>query len=96
MRVNTDRTQAYGRVVKALDDLSESKLHSDELQIVREAADSLLFCEDMAKDPAAELALGELYELTDRLVESDRMSSDATLRLTADVEACGPVATSVA
>lgn len=96
MRVNTDRTQAYGRIVKALDDLSESKLHSDELQIVREAADSLLFCEDMAKDPAAELALGELYELTDRLVESDRMSSDATLRLTADVEACGPVATSVA
>ena len=96
MRVNTARTQAYGRIVKVLDDLSESKLHSDELQIVREAADSLLFCEDMAKDPAAELALGELYELTDRLVESDRMSSDATLRLTADVEACGPVATSVA
>ena len=94
--MNSERTQAYGRVVKALDDLSLSKLHPDEQQIVREAADSLLFCEDMTSDPAAELALGELYELTDSLVESDRMSSEATLRLTADVEACGPMASSVA
>ncbi len=89
--MNSERTQAYGRVVKTLDDLSDSKLHPDEQQIVREAADSLLFCEDVAGDPAAELALGQLYELTDLLVESDRMSSEATLRLTADVEACGPV-----
>lgn len=93
--MNSDRTQAYGRVVKALNDLADSKLHPDEQQIVREAADSLLFCEDMASDPAAELALGELYELTDRLVENDRMSSEATLRLTADVEACGPMASMV-
>jgi hypothetical protein len=93
--VNSDRTQAYGRVVKALNDLADSKLHPEEQQIVREAADSLLFCEDMASDPAAELALGELYELTDRLVENDRMSSEATLRLTADVEACGPMASMV-
>ena len=94
--MNSERTQAYGRVVKHLDDLSESKLHPDEQQIVREAADSLLFCEDMATDAAAELALGELYELTDRLVENDRMSSESTLKLTADVEACGPMASSVA
>ncbi len=93
--MNSDRTQAYGRVVKALNDLADSKLHPEEQQIVREAADSLLFCEDMASDPAAELALGELYELTDRLVENDRMSSEATLRLTADVEACGPMASMV-
>jgi hypothetical protein len=93
--VNSDRTQAYGRVVKALDDLSESKLHPDEQQIVREAADSLLFCEDISTDAATELALGELYELTDRLVETDRMSSEATLKLTADVEACGPMASMV-
>jgi len=93
--VNSDRTQAYGRVIKALNDLADSKLHPEEQQIVREAADSLLFCEDMASDPAAELALGELYELTDRLVENDRMSSEATLRLTADIEACGPMASMV-
>ena len=96
MTVNSDRTQAYGRVVKALEDLSESKLHPDEQQIVREAADSLLFCEDPANDEAAEQALGEFYELTDRLVESDRLSTEATTRLTADVEACGPMASSVA
>ncbi|MBA2766996.1 MAG: hypothetical protein H0U33_08490 [Solirubrobacterales bacterium] len=93
--MNSDRTQAYGRVIKALNDLADSKLHPEEQQIVREAADSLLFCEDMASDPAAELALGELYELTDRLVENDRMSSEATLRLTADIEACGPMASMV-
>jgi hypothetical protein len=90
--VNAERTQAYGRVMKMLRDLSESKLHADEQQTVREAADSLIFCESLAEDQAAEQALSDLYEMTDRLVESDRLSPEATIELTAEVEACGPLA----
>ena len=43
--------------MKILRDLSESKLHADEQQTVREAADSLIFCENLADDHAAEQAL---------------------------------------
>ncbi|MGI8748978.1 MAG: hypothetical protein ACR2J6_00215 [Thermoleophilaceae bacterium] len=89
--MNSERTQAYGRVMKTLRDLSESKLHPSEQETVREAADALLFCRTMAEDPAAEQALSELYELTEQLVENDRLSSGAAIELTADVEACGPL-----
>jgi len=90
--VNAIRAQAYGRVVKTLDDLSQSKLHAEELQTVRDAADALFFCDDMSADPSAEQALAGLYELVDRLVESDRIQPDTAERLTGDVEACGPFA----
>jgi hypothetical protein len=90
--VNAIRAQAYGRVVKTIDDLSPGKLHEPEAQTVREAADALFFCEDLSADPAAEQALAGLYELVDRLVESDRVRAERAERLSADVEACGPFA----
>jgi hypothetical protein len=91
MYVNSERTQAYGRVMKILADLSESKLHADEQDIVREAADAMLFCEDLRADHAAEESLSQLYALTDRMVENDRMAPEKTMELTAEVEACGPL-----
>ncbi len=90
--MNSERAQAYGRVVRTIDDFSESKLHSEEQQTVREAADALFFCEDLTGDPPAEQALAALYELLDRLVESERFAPETAGRLTADVEACGPLA----
>lgn len=90
--MNATRAEAYGRVVKTLEDLSESKLHEEELQIVRDAADALFFCEDMNADPSAEQSLAKHYELMDRLVESERVQTETTEKLTADVEACGPFA----
>jgi hypothetical protein len=90
--VNATRAEAYGRVVKRLEDLAESKLHADELQIVRDAADALFFCEDLNGDPSAEQALAKHYELMDRLVESERVQAETSERLTADIEACGPFA----
>jgi hypothetical protein len=88
--VNSERAQAYGRVIKAVDDLAGTKLHPQEQQTIRGAADALLFCEDLSSDPAAEEALASVYELTDHLVESDRLSSDGAQRLLQDVESCGP------
>jgi hypothetical protein len=90
--MNSERAQAYGRVVKAVDDLSAAKLHPDEQDTIRVAADALLFCEDIHHDPAAEEALASVYELTDNLVESDRLTPETAQRLVVDVEACGPFA----
>jgi hypothetical protein len=88
--MNSDRAAAYGRVVKAVDDLAGTKLHREEQDKIRAAADALVFCEDLNSDPAAEEALAQVYELADHLVESDRLSSDGAQRLLQDVESCGP------
>jgi hypothetical protein len=78
--------------MKTLRDLSASKLHPDEEQLVRTAADALLFCEDLSADTAAEEALADLYDLTDRMIQSDRISPETAERLIREVEACGPFA----
>ena len=88
--MNSERAQAYGRVVKTVDDLSAAKLHGSEQDTIRTAADALLFCEDLRRDPSAEDALASVYELADRLVESDRMTQESAQRLVSDVESCGP------
>ena len=85
-----ERAQAYGQAKTTLEDLSPGKLHAGEQDVVREAADALLFCEDLDSDPA-EQALAELYQLLDRLVESERLSPETAGRLSAAVEACGPL-----
>lgn len=90
--MTSERAQAYGRTMKTIQDLGGSKLHPGEEQIVREAADALFFCEDLAGDRAAAEALQAFHRLTDRLLESDRIVPETAGRLTADVEACGPLA----
>ena len=87
-----ERAQAYGRVVKRLDDLSPGKLRPAEQQIVREAADALFFCEDLASDLTAREARAVLHGLSGNLVESDRLLPETAEALVSDVEACGPLA----
>jgi len=88
--MNSERSQAYGRVVKLVDDLSAAKLHASEQDTIRQAADALIFCEDLHSDPSAEEALASVYELADRLVESDRLSHDGAQQLVSNIESCGP------
>ncbi len=90
--MTSERSQAYGRVMKTVADLAGGKLHGDEEQVVREAADALFFCETLDADTGAQDALGALYGLADRLVESDRLMPETAAKLIADVEACGPLA----
>jgi hypothetical protein len=90
--MTSERAQAYGRLMKNVDTLRGSKLHPDEVQIVREAADALFFCEDLDGDPTAQQALSAFHELTDRLLESERMVAETAHRLTDQVEECGPLA----
>ena len=86
--MNSERTQAYGRVVKTLEDLGPAKLQSDEQDRVREAADTLIF----AADPdEARSAMADMDTLAEHLVASDRWSEERAKQLVDDLLACGPV-----
>ena len=84
--MNSERSQAYGRVMKTLNDLGPAKLHTDEQELIREAADALLFTEDAG----AEKVLDRVDELVTRLVESGRLLEETADRLVNDLEDCGP------
>ena len=86
--MNTERTQAYGRVVKTLEDLGPAKLQPSEQDRVREAADALIFAVDRED---ARLALEDIDALVERLVSSDRWSDERARQLVEDILACGPL-----
>lgn len=80
------RSQAYGRVVKTLDELGNVKLTTDETQIIRNAADALFFDGDGYDELAA------VEDLVQQLVDADRWTAESGHRLVDDVAACGPPA----
>jgi hypothetical protein len=87
--MTSDRTQAYGRVVKTLEDLGPSKLLPAEQERVREAADNLIFAAGLAD---ARDTLADVEALAEHLVASGRWSSERAEQLVDDLLACGPVA----
>jgi hypothetical protein len=87
--MNSDRTQAYGRVVKMLDDLGPAKLQPAELELIREAADTLIFAGSPDESRAA---LENVRSLTEHLVSVDRWTEERAEQLLSDLESCGPVA----
>ena len=88
MTMNTERTQAYGRVVKTLEDLGPTKLQPAELDRVRNAADTLIFASGI--DETRE-AMADIDSLAEHLVASDRWSDERAKQLVDDLLACGPV-----
>jgi hypothetical protein len=48
--MNSDRTQAYGRIVKTLEDLGPAKLLASEQVRIRDAADTLIFASSADHD----------------------------------------------
>jgi hypothetical protein len=80
------RADAYGRVVRTLDDLGPTKLQPAEQETVRTAADALLFDEESYE------ALAAVEDLTERLVDSGRWTHERARALVDDVAACGPPA----
>jgi hypothetical protein len=88
--MTSERSHAYGRVTKMVDDLSASKLHASEQQIVRDAADAMFFCEDLSADVEARAALESLEQLIGGLLESERFTAETADRLREDIEGCGP------
>ena len=82
--------------MKALADLTAAKLHGSEEATLRDAADSLFFCEDFTEDAAAREALAKAGQLRVRLEEADRLTAEALDRLLFDIQACGPAAAGAA
>jgi hypothetical protein len=87
--MTSDRTQAYGRVIRTLGDLGPSKLLPGEQERIREAADNLIFAADL--DEARD-ALVDVEVLAEHLVASGRWTAERAEQLVDDLLACGPVA----
>jgi hypothetical protein len=85
MTPNADRALAYGRVVRTLDDMGPTKLLPEEQDIIRHAADALLFEDDAYEE------LARVEDLAERLVEAERWSPERARALVDDVVACGPL-----
>jgi len=86
--MNSERTQAYGRVVKTLEDIGPTKLQSAELDRVRQAADTLIFAAGVEETREA---MADVDALAEHLVASDRWSEERARQLVDDLLACGPV-----
>jgi len=86
--MTSDRTQAYGRVVKTLEDIGPAKLQPAEQARIREAADNLIFAADLEE---ARTTLEDLEALVEHLVASGRWTAERADQLAADLLACGPV-----
>jgi hypothetical protein len=85
----SERSQAYGRVVRTLRELGPSKLLPVEQDLVREAADTLLFIDDPACDESAGDAVASIEAVAGHLVDTGRWSTDRAAQLVDDVLACG-------
>jgi len=86
--MNADRTQAYARVVKTLEDLGPAKLLPVEQERIRDAADTMVFASDFDEVVAA---MGDVDALAAHLVASGRWSDESVDRLVQDLLDCGPV-----
>lgn len=84
-----DRSSAYGRVIRTLDDVGASKLLDLERMRIRNAADTLLFA--AAADEQATLdAIADVEHLARHLIDSGRWLPERAGALADDVAACGP------
>ena len=86
--MNSERTQAYGRVLRTLQDVGPTKLHPGERDRVREAADTLIFA--VTFEDARE-ALEDVDALAEHLVATGRWTEERTAELAQDLLSCGPL-----
>jgi hypothetical protein len=93
--MTNERSQAYGRVMATLRDIGPTKLQPAEQDLIREAADTLFFAEDLSTDEAARAAIAEVEALAQRLVEADRWLPETAGELVEDLLACGPASSLV-
>jgi hypothetical protein len=87
--MTSERTQAYGRVIRTLEDLGPAKLLPVEQERIRDAADNLIFAADIDD---ARTTLADVEALGEHLVSSGRWTAERADALIADLAACGPVA----
>lgn len=74
-------------------DEGADRLAGHERELVRQAADALLFCAREHWDEDARAALTGVGELAGDLVATGRWGPDRAEQLLRDIECCGPMAT---
>ena len=89
--MTSERSQAYGRVMRTLEDVGPAKLLDSERERIRTAADTLFFSEDLTTDAEAREAVADMTALARHLVESERWLDESAQKLLADLTACGPL-----
>ena len=87
--MTSERTQAYGRVLRTLEDVGPTKLHEDEQARIRDAADSLIFAATLDD---ARAALEDVDALCEHLVATGRWTEESAAELAQELLACGPLA----
>ena len=90
--MNSERSQAYGRLMLTVRADGPEALQPAEQELIREAADALLFCEDLAWDDEARDGLTHVGDLAGELVGSGRWGPERAEQLLRDIECCGPMA----
>ena len=75
-----------------VNDTGLERLQPEERRLVREAADSLLFCEDLGLDDEARAGLALVGDLAGELVGSGRWGPERAEQMLRDIESCGPLA----
>jgi hypothetical protein len=83
--MSPERSNAYRRVMKTLEDIGPSKLLDHEQQRIRYAADNLIFCSDFESDLEAQGALIDVENLCRSLVEAERWEEVSATRLADDL-----------
>ena len=86
--MTSERTQAYGRVMRTLEEAVGTTLHEPERERIREAADTLVLAQSTTE---ASAALADADALCEHLVASGRWSAERAAGLQGDLLACGPL-----
>jgi hypothetical protein len=86
--MTSDRSKAYGRVMHLVS--AQTLLSDGEQATIREAADSLLFCEEIEDSPDVMESLVAAIELGQGLVASGRWASWRLELLVEELSECGP------
>jgi hypothetical protein len=68
----------------------EAALEPSEQELLREAADAMFFCEDIALDDDARDSLARVSDLAGQLVGAERWDPELAEHVLQDLEACGP------
>jgi hypothetical protein len=84
--MTAERSQAYARVLTFIN--GTAGLQHDECDLLREAADALLFA--TAPDTETQEAVSEARALAHALVDSGRCRTEAAATMLAALRSCGP------
>ena len=85
-----ERSKAYGRLMKVVSADGEGALEPAEQEILREAADAMFFCEDIALDDDAREAVSRVGDLAGQLVGDERWDPEQAEIVMEDLDSCGP------